>query len=107
MADSEGKLPVFNQSEKMIHLKVNACAYTDEQLKAMDIDRRWSADNRIPTWTFGMVNFGFDQKFLQNGGIIDDTDDRVQPIWSPDTYEVTGYRRIVHNGNWLKVSDLK
>ena len=77
-----------------------------EELKAMSIDRRWQEDNRLLTWTFGLVNAGFDQRFLQNGGIICDTDDRVLKIVDknqeePD--EVKGYRYVRHNGSWEKV----
>ncbi len=97
-------LPVYNTSESLVHIKTNACKHTDEQLKNMDINRRWEADNRTATWNLGMVNFGFDQNFLHKGGMINDTDDRVQPIWDSDALEITGYRRIVYNGSWLKTN---
>lgn len=97
-------LPVYDTSESLVRMKVNACKHTDEQLKNMGIDRRWEADNRTATWNFGMVNFGFDQNFLHKGGMIDDTDDRVQPIWDSDALEITGYRRIVYNGSWMKIN---
>ena len=73
----------------------------------MDIDRRWREDNRIPTWTFGMQNFGFDQNFIHNGGIINDTDDRVQKILGEtedELHTIIGQRNIRDNGKWFKMN---
>jgi hypothetical protein len=72
----------------------------------MDIVRRFANDNRIPTWTQGMVNFSFDQNFIQNGLIINDTDDRVQTILGDNEdgtgHEIVGNRNIKFNGSWFK-----
>lgn len=93
----------YDHSQKMINITVNCNAIDDvNKLKAMDIDRRWNEDNRIPTWTFGMMNFGFDQNFIQNAMIINDTDDRVQTILEDE--EIIGDRNIRYNGNWFKLN---
>ena len=115
MADSNeniGGLPHHVQSPNMIFGKVT-CNGIDadsvDKLKAMDIDRRWNCDNRIPTWTFGMVNMGYDMNFVHKGGIVCDTDDRVQKIESDvDTEDgvirkVTATRNIKYNGQGLQI----
>jgi hypothetical protein len=54
-----------------------------------------------------MQNFGFDQNFLHNGLIINDTDDRVQTILGEtedDTHGIIGRRNIKYNGNWFKMN---
>ncbi len=80
-----------------------------EQLREMDINRRWNEDNRLLTWTFGLVNAGYDQRFIQNGGIINDTDDRVQKIVDKNEEEhdeLKGYRNIKNNGNWNRIEHI-
>ncbi|MBR4316871.1 MAG: hypothetical protein IKP65_07930 [Alphaproteobacteria bacterium] len=69
----------------------------------MNIDQRWNEDNRIPTWTFGMVNFGFDANFVQKGGMINGTDDFVLKILKDN--EEIGTRKINYNGNWFKLPE--
>lgn len=101
-------IPYYSESPKMLHGTVHCNSIDDvEKLKQMDIDRRWRQDNRIPTWTFGMQNFGFDQNFIHNGLIINDTDDRVQTILGEtedDTHDIIGRRNIKYNGNWFKMN---
>ena len=80
-----------------------------EDLKAMNIDRRWNEDNRVLTWTFGLINAAFDQKFIQNGMVINETDDKVLKIVDKnkeESEELKGYRHTRYNGNWLKVDHL-
>ncbi len=77
--NSNEALPHYQQSPDMIQVKLTMNgidADSVEKLKAMDIDRRWNCDNRVPTWTFGMVNMGHDFNFLHNGGIVCDTASR-------------------------------
>ena len=95
----------YDQSPDMLHIEVHCTDKTPEQLKAMDIDRRWREDNRSVTWTFGMQNFAFDQNFIWKGMLINDTDDRVQKIVDKnleDKDEVVGTRNIRYNGSHLK-----
>lgn len=96
----------YKKSPEMIHMQTK-CLEEKEDLKKMDITRRFYNDNRIPTWTFGMVNFSFDQNFIQNGLIINDTDDRVQTIIDDNQEgtgrEITGTRNIKFNGSWFKM----
>jgi hypothetical protein len=54
-----------------------------------------------------MQNFGFEQNFIHNGLIINDTDDRVQKILGEteeETHTIIGTRNIVENGNWFKMN---
>ena len=105
-------LPHHIQSPNMILGKVT-CNGLDadsvEKLKKMDIDRRWECDNRVPTWTFGLVNMGYDFNFVHKGGIVCDTDDRVQKIESDVDSEdgvvrkVTATRNIKYNGQGLQI----
>jgi len=106
------ELPHHVQSPNMIQAKLTMNgidADSVEKLKAMDIDRRWNCDNRVPTWTFGMVNMGHDFNFVHKGGIVCDTDDRVQKIESDVDSEdgiirkVTATRNIQHNGQGLQI----
>jgi predicted nuclease of restriction endonuclease-like (RecB) superfamily len=101
-------LPHYNEAATMLKGTVYCNIVDDnEKLKNMDIDRRWKEDNRIPTWTFGMQNFGFDQNFIHNGLIINDTDDRVQKILGEtdeDIHVIIGQRNIRENGNWFKLN---
>ena len=99
-------LPHYPQSPSMIAGKTHCTRHTNEQLKEMGIDRRWECDNRIPTWNFGMVNFRFDQNFMQNGSVINATDDTTQTILADKddgTREITGTRRIAYNGSWFRL----
>lgn len=101
------KLSHYEQSPKMINGVTHCNIKSDKELKHMSIDRRWEQDNRIPTWTFGMQNFGFDQHFLHNGLIINDTDDRIQKILGEtetQTNVIIGTRNIRYNGNWFKMN---
>lgn len=99
----------YDQSPKMLKGTVHCNEIDDvEKLKNMSIQRRFREDNRIYTWTFGAVNFGFDQNFIHQGGIINGTDDRVLEIISDtenNTREITGTRNIRYNGNWFKMKD--
>jgi hypothetical protein len=101
-------LPHYEQSPNMLMGTVHCNNIDDvKKLKSMSIDRRWEEDNRIPTWTFGMQNFGFDQNYLHQGNIINDTDDRVQKILGETEEEVNviiGTRNIRYNGNWFKMN---
>ena len=110
------KLPHYEQSPNMIcaKLRMNGLdADSVEKLKAMNIDRRWECDNRIPTWTFGLVNMGHDFHFVQNGGIICDTDDRLLKIEKDvDTEDgairkITATRNIRYNGQGLQIDTSK
>lgn len=89
----------YNISPKIIGGRVYCNSKTDEQIAKMNIDQRYKEDNRIVTWTKGVVNFGFDQKFIHNGMIINDTDNRSQDILK-DT-DIIGNRNITNNGNWF------
>jgi hypothetical protein len=97
----------FEHSPKMFRGTVYCNNIDDmEKLKNMSIDRRWNEDNRIYTWTFGAMNFGFDQNFLYKGGVINDTDNRHQTILGEtenSTHEIIGSRNIRYNGNWFKM----
>ena len=110
--NSNEALPHYHQSPDMIQVKLTMNgidADSVEKLKAMDIDRRWNCDNRVPTWTFGMVNMGHDFNFLHKGGIICDTDDRVQKIEEDVETDdgvvrkVTKTRTIKYNGQGLQI----
>lgn len=110
-AESEA-LPHYNQSPNTIRTKI-ACngidADTVEKLKAMDIDRRWQCDNRIPTWKWGLVNMAYDFNFIHKGGIVNDTDDRLLKIEGDvDTEDGAirqqiGTRDIKYNGQGLQI----
>jgi hypothetical protein len=97
----------YDQSPRMIKGTTHCNISNDlEQIKNMSIDRRWREDNRICTWKYGMQNFGFDQNFIHNGGIINDTDDRVQEILGDSeegSHEILGTRNIKYNGSWFKM----
>ena len=96
-------------SPKMIPGESRCTTDSIEKLKKMSIDQRWERDNRIPTWNFGMANFRFDQNFIHQGNIINDTDDFVQTILSDKegengaVREVTGTRKIKFNGGWFRI----
>lgn len=98
----------FEHSPNMIRGTVHCNKIDDaEKLKNMSIERRFRQDNRIYTWTFGVQNFGFDQNFLHKGGIINDTDDRIQKILGEteeNVHEIIGTRNIRYNGNWFKMN---
>ena len=99
-SNEEPKMKHYSQSPNMIHGRIHCCG-TERDLASMDIDRRWEMDNRIPTWNFGMVNFGFDQNFLQNGGSICATDDEVIKVIDknqPESKENVATRQIRFNG---------
>lgn len=107
-----GELPHHIQSPNMICAKLTMNgldADSVEKLKAMDIDRRWNCDNRVPTWTFGLVNMGHDFNFVHKGGIVCDTDDRVQKIEEDVETDdgvirqVTKTRNIKYNGQGLQI----
>lgn len=113
-SQGSGALPHYEQSPKMI-CGQTACngpeASTVEKLKAMDIDRRWECDNRIPTWNFGVVNFGFSQNFIHKGNIINDTDEFTLNIYSDvegengPVRDVTATRKIRFNGSWFNIKE--
>lgn len=105
-------LPHYHQTPNMIQTKLTMNgidADSIEKLKNMNIDRRWNCDNRVPTWTFGLVNMGHDFNFVHKGGIVCDTDDRVQKIEEDvETNEgvirqVTKTRNIKYNGQGLQI----
>jgi len=109
---SSDALPHYHQSPNMICVKLTMNgidADTVDKLKAMDIDRRWECDNRIPTWKFGLVNMGHDFHFVHNGGTVCDTDDRLMKIESDvDTEDgairkQTATRNIKYNGQGLQI----
>ena len=80
-----------------------------EELKAMNIDRRWNEDNRVLTWTFGLINAAFDQRFVHQGMLINDTDDRALKIVDKneeESNELKGYRNTRYNGNWFRPEHL-
>lgn len=95
----------------MIGTKITCNGYnnTVEKLSTMGIDRRWSEDNRIPTWTFGLVNMAYDFNFIPNANIVCDTDDRVQQIVADVEGEegvgrqIIGARNIRFNGQGLQI----
>ena len=116
MADNEnsGALPHYHQSPNMTFGKAacnGAGARSVEELKGMGIDRRWECDNRIPTWNFGVVNFGFDQNFIHKANVIDDTDEFTLNVHSDvegdngPVRDVTATRKIRFNGSWFNVND--
>ena len=114
-AESEA-LPHYNQSPNTIRTKI-ACngidADTVEKLKAMNIDRRWQCDNRIPTWKWGLVNMAYDFNFIHKGGIVNDTDDRLLKIEGDvDTEDGAirqqiGTRDIKYNGQGLQIDTFR
>lgn len=100
----------YTGSPAMLNNRVyNNTGSNNKSLKEMSIDRRWECDNRIPTWNFGVMNFGFDQNFIHKGNIIDDTDeftlnltDDVETENGP-LREVVGVRKIKFNGSWFNI----
>lgn len=92
----------YKQSPNMIYSYIS-CNKQGIDLKNMNIDQRWNEDNRIPTWTFGMVNFNFDVNFIHKRNVINETDDFVLKILK-DNQEI-GTRKINHNGNWFKLPE--
>ncbi len=105
-------LPHYHQSPNMIcaKLRMNGIdADTVEKLKAMNIDRRWERDNRIPTWAHGLVNMGHDFHFVHQGGIVCDTDNRLMKIEKDVETEdgtarkIVATRNIRYNGQGLQI----
>lgn len=103
--------PEESTKSPMIGAKITCNGYnnTVEKLRSMNIDRRWQEDNRIPTWTFGLVNMAYDLNFIHKANIICDTDDRVQPIEADVEGEngverqIIGARNIRFNGQGIQI----
>lgn len=100
----------YDTSPEMICVERRCTTENADSLKKMDFDTRWNKDNRIPTWNFGMMNFGFDQNFTYGGNAINLTDDEERQTITEDSEEeegvsrkVTGHRRMAYNGNWFKI----
>lgn len=95
----------------MIGTKITCNGYnnTVEKLRNMNIDRRWQEDNRIPTWTFGLVNMAHDFNFIHKANIVCDTDDRVQQIVADVEgvngieRQIIGARNIRFNGQGIQI----
>ena len=111
-SSSSEALPHYNQSPHTIRTKISCNgidADTVEKLRAMGIDRRWECDNRIPTWTFGLVNMAYDFNFVHKGGIVNDTDDMLLKIEGDVDTEDGAIRQhvatrdIKYNGQGLQI----
>ena len=101
--------PHYGQSPNMLVNTRHCNDASEDALKAMTPERRWMMDNRVPTWKFGVVNFGFGQNFVFGNPVINDTDHRYLKV-SADaededgrTYrEIVATRNIKYNGQWMK-----
>jgi len=89
----------YTTSTQMIKGTVHCNQYTVNQLKNMDMDLRWKFDNRVLMPGKGYVNYGFNQYFVQNGGAINQTDDKVITIRKDNAETDTRYFK--YNGNWF------
>ena len=104
--------PHYGQSPEMLVNTRHCNDRPDEALKGMSLEHRWMLDNRIPTWRFGMVNFGFSQNFVFGNPVINDTDHRYLKI-SADvegddgrvSREIIATRNIQHNGQWMRLPE--
>lgn len=94
-------MDTYNKTDKMVKNTVHCNEYSTSKLANFNgnMKMRFEYDNRIPIAGVGMVNFGFNQNFVVNGGIINGTDDRVLSILKDN--EIVGYRYIRDNGNWF------
>lgn len=94
-------MDIHKTTEKMVKNTVHCNEYSTSVLANLNgnMKMRFEHDNRIPIAGLGMVNFGFNQNFVVNGGMINGTDDKVMSIINDN--EITGYRYIKDNGNWF------
>lgn len=93
---------VYKVSDKILKNRVYCNEYSTTVIGNLNgnMKMRFENDNRIPIAGKGMVNFGFDQNFRINGGMINGTDDYVLKIVK-DGEQTGNYRYISHNGNWF------
>ena len=109
---SSDALPHYLQSPNMIYGKIT-CNGLDadsvDKLKAMNIDRRWQCDNRIPTWKWGLVNMGYDFNFVHKQNVVNDTDNMLLKVEADVDTEDGAIRQqiatrdIKYNGQGLQI----
>ena len=107
-SSAEESLPHYGQSPEMLVNDRGCNDADDDAIKSMTPERRWRMDNRVPTWKFGMVNFGFSQNFVFGNPVVNDTDHRFMKIVGDVETEdgtdrgIVGTRDIRYNGQWFK-----
>ena len=112
-SSAEESLPLYGQSPKMLFNERRCNDASSDALKSMTPERRWQMDNRIPTWKYGMVNFGYGQNFVFGNPVVNDTDHRrlriVGDVETEDGVDrgIVGIRDIRYNGQWFTFDEKK